>query len=90
MARSVLIVVVLLGSINVAQLQPLLPVRVALPNEAARGEIAQERDGEIHVKTSPCAANSNVVIFRQPYTKEPAGKIKCGSETKSLMQVVQR
>jgi len=65
------------------------PIRKAGPHEAARGEVIGEDATTIRIKTNPCAANSNVVIFQQPYKMENAGTVQCGGTTKSLVLVVQ-
>ena len=85
-----LFVFLLMFCANVARVQPLPAVRYAVPGEAARGEVISDQGTEIQIKTRPCETNSNVVVFRQPYAKEPAGTIQCGAVRKSLVQVVQR
>ena len=74
-AHFALLASLLVAGINAARVQPLPPVRYALPGEAARGEVREELGTEIYIRTRPCEASSNVVIFCQPYAKEPARMI---------------
>jgi hypothetical protein len=72
------------------QSQPVPPVRNANLGEAATGVVVKETPQEIHINTKPCDANAIVVIFRKPYSRGDAGKIKCGNVDKPLVQVVQQ
>jgi hypothetical protein len=65
-------------------------VHRATPGEAATGEVVSETAQEIRVRTKPCDASSQVVIFIRPYSREAAGTVKCGAVEKALVQVVQR
>jgi hypothetical protein len=90
MVHYALFVFLLMFFTNVAHVQPLPPLRYAVPGETARGEAIRDQGTEIHIKTRPCQTTSNVVVFRQPYAKEHAGTVQCGAVNKSLVQVVQR
>jgi hypothetical protein len=80
----------LVVSIKVAHVQNRPFVRYANPGEAATGEVGRDGGQEIQRNTRPCDANSIIVIFRRPYSSEPAGTIKCGAIEKSLIQVIQQ
>jgi hypothetical protein len=75
---------------QVAQAQRLPPVRYATPGGAATGELLQEDGDQLQLNVRPCAAERSVMIFRRPYTKDPAGTIRCGGVTKALVQAIQR
>jgi hypothetical protein len=87
---SVLYLVILPNITHVAQAQPLPPVRYATPGGAATGEVVQEDGNQLQLNVTPCASERVIVIFRRPYTKDPAGAIQCGGVTKVLVQAIQR
>jgi len=75
---------------HVAQAQSLPPARYATQGGAATGEVVREDGDELQLNVTPCATERVVVIFRKPYTKDPAGTIQCGGVTKALVQAIQR
>ncbi len=77
-------------AVLLASLSALAQVRIAAQGEATTGEIVSETPQEIRVNVRPCDGTAVVVVFRQPYTKDPAGTIVCGAVTKPLVQVIQR
>src|SRR5437867_11678550 len=74
---------------QVAQAQRLPPVRYATPGEAVTGEVLTEDGDRLQLNVRPCATERIVVIFRQPYTKDPAGTIQCKGGTRTLVQAIQ-
>jgi hypothetical protein len=86
----VLSLIIVLNITHVAQAQRLPAVRYATPGGAATGEVVQENDKYLQLDVRPCAAERVILIFRRPYTKDPAGTIQCGGVTKALVQVIQR
>ena len=86
----ILFLTVFLSLADMAQAQRAPRVRYATTGGAATGEVLQENSGQLQLNVTPCAAEKVLVIFRKPYTKDPAGTIQCKGVTKVLVQAIQR
>jgi len=51
----------------------------ARPGVVATGHIESERDGKLYLNTNPCKprAEARIVVFHQPYKKNPSEQITC-------------
>jgi hypothetical protein len=71
--------------------QGLSTTRHAEHGDAATGETLIQEEDQLQLNTSPCSEGRTVVIFRKPYTVEPAGTINCpGPVEKNLVQAIQK
>ena len=64
--------------------------RYATRGGAATGEVLTEDGDQLRLNVSPCSPESKIVIFRRPYSKEPAGTIQCDGVRKALVQAIQK
>ncbi len=73
---------------SVTTAQPLF--RQAAPGDIATGEVVRQDVAQLQLNVTPCSNTKRLIVFRDPYVQQPAGKVTCNGAQKNLVQAVQR
>jgi hypothetical protein len=65
-------------------------LKTAVPGENARGVVVSDDGRELRLDATPCREPKTVIVFRQPYSREAAGSVNCGSGDIALVHVIQK